>query len=232
MAESSNEEHVTLSPFVRDSIIGLADGLTVPFAIAAGLASAAASNPSIIIAAVIAEIAAGSISMGLGGYLATATEAEHYGIERKRQQRQVVERIESEKHETQKIFEEFGLSTEESTKAVESLASNNDKWVDFMMRFELGLERPDKRRSLYSAATIGGAYVVGGVIPLAPYLFLRNDVHLAFLVSIVTTLVALIIFGYIRAKLITANPWKGILQTVLVGGFAAGAAFVLAKLFA
>jgi VIT1/CCC1 family predicted Fe2+/Mn2+ transporter len=223
---------VTLSPFVRDSIIGLSDGLTVPFAIAAGLASAAASDATIIIAAVIAEIAAGSISMGLGGYLATATEAEHYGLERKRQERQVEQRTDLEKHETMKIFEEYGLATDESTKLVESLASRKSDWVDFMMRFELGLQEPDKRRSVKSAATIGGAYIVGGLIPLTPYLLLRHNVSLAFLVSICTTLVALIIFGYIRAKLITSNPWKGILQTVLMGGFAAGAAFLLARLVA
>jgi VIT1/CCC1 family predicted Fe2+/Mn2+ transporter len=232
MAVDQAEEHATLSPFVRDAIIGLADGLTVPFAIAAGLASAATMNASIIIAAVVAEIVAGSISMGLGGYLATATEAEHYALERKREEWEVENKPEIEKQEVAEIFEEYGLTATESEKLVESLSSRKKDWIDFMMRFELGLEEPDKRRSVQSAATIGGAYVVGGLIPLAPYLFLRYNVPLAFIVSIITTLVALIIFGYIRARLITANPWKGIVQTVLVGGCAAGAAYLLARLVA
>jgi len=225
-----HEEHKELSPFISDAIIGLSDGLTVPFAIAAGLATAAASNGNIIIAAVIAEITAGSISMGLGGYLAANTEAKHYENERIREEREVEEKPEVEKQEVALIFEQFGLSKNESTGVAESLSKNKKTWVDFMMKFELGLEEPDKRQALKSGITIGGAYIVGGLIPLTPYLFLRHHVTLAFEYSIVATLIALVIFGYIRGRLIAQKPFAGIVQTVLLGAIAATAAFLLGRL--
>jgi VIT1/CCC1 family predicted Fe2+/Mn2+ transporter len=224
------EQHITLSPAVRDIIIGLSDGLTVPFAIAAGLASAAAGSATIIITAVLAEIAAGSISMGLGGYLAADTEAEHYANERRREEREVEEKPEVEKREVTEVFEKFGLTTDEARPIVEALAKRKEQWINFMMQFELGLEEPDKQRAIKSAATIGGAYIVGGLIPLSPYLFLRTDVPLAFLYSILVTLIALLIFGYIRGRLIMERPWRGMIQTVLIGALAATAAFLLAKL--
>ena len=227
-----HEEHKELNPVVSDAIIGLSDGLTVPFAIAAGLATAAASNGSIIIAAVLAEIAAGSISMGLGGYMAANTEAKHYENERAREEREVEEKPEIEKKEVAEIFHRFGLTKQESISVAESMSMRKKTWIDFMMRFELGLEEPDSRQALKSGITIGGAYIVGGLIPLTPYLLLRHNVPLAFEYSIATTLLALVIFGYIRGRLIAQKPFIGIIQTVLLGAIAAAAAFLLGRLVA
>jgi VIT1/CCC1 family predicted Fe2+/Mn2+ transporter len=224
------EQHTELSPAVRDVIIGMSDGLTVPFAIAAGLASAATMDATIIIAAVLAEIAAGSVSMGLGGYLAANTEAEHYHAERRREEWEVDNKPDAERQEVADVFIAYGLTQEQTAPIVNTLAQNKKAWVDFMMRYELGLEEPDKRRALKSAATIAAAYALGGLIPLGPYLFLRQNVALAFQLSILATFVALLIFGYIRGRLVSAHPWKGMLQTVLVGGIAASAAFLLARL--
>ena len=224
-----HETHQALPPAVRDIIIGMSDGLTVPFAIAAGLASASAESTTIIIAAVLAEIAAGSISMGLGGYLAADTEAEHYAAERAREDWEVDNKPDAERKEVADFFESYGLTPAEAKPIVDSLSTRKKDWVDFMMRFELGLEEPDKRRAIKSAATIGGAYIVGGLIPLAPYLLLRSNVSLAFELSVAVTFLALVVFGYIRGRLISHNPWKGMLQTVLVGSVAAAAAFLIAK---
>jgi VIT1/CCC1 family predicted Fe2+/Mn2+ transporter len=226
------ESHKELSPFVSDAIIGLSDGLTVPFAIAAGLATAAASNGGIIIAAVLAEIVAGSISMGLGGYLAANTEALHYANERAREEREVEEKAEIEKQEVANIFHTFGLAKADSVSVAESLSKDKKAWVDFMMKFELGLDEPNKRQAVLSGITIASAYVVGGFIPLTPYLFLRHNVPLAFGYSIGTTLVALAVFGYIRGRLIAQKPLSGIIQTVLLGGVASAAAFFIGRLVA
>lgn len=229
---SMEEEHKTLNPAVRDVIIGMSDGLTVPFAIAAGLASASISSATVIIAAVLAEIAAGSVSMGLGGYLAANTEAEHYKTERAREEWEVEHKPEVEKKEVEDFFVQYGLSPTEAAPIVASLAMRKKDWIDFMMRFELGLEEPDKRRALKSAVTIASAYVVGGLIPLTPYIVFHRNVSLAFQVSVFLTLIALIVFGYLRGFVIGGRPWRSVVQTVLVGGIAATAAFVLAKLVA
>ena len=223
------EKHSNLSHTVRDIIIGMSDGLTVPFAIAAGLASAAASDATIIIAAVLAEIAAGSISMGLGGFLAAKTEADHYAAERRREEREVETVPHVEEQEVVDALLEYGLSQDESARVAASLKTRKKDWVDFMMRFELGLEKPDQHRAVKSAATIAGAYVVGGFIPLSPYLFVASVSH-AFLYSVAVTAAALIIFGYLRGYFVGGKPWKSMLQTLLVGSLAAGAAFLLAKL--
>ncbi len=223
------EEHSTLSNFVRDSIIGMADGLTVPFAIAAGLASAAVASSTIIIAAVLAEIAAGSVSMGLGGFLAAKSEAEHYEAERRREEWEVEYKPEAEEQEVVDALKNYGLSQGESAAVAASLKTRKKDWVDFMMRFELGLEVPDPNRAVKSAATIAGAYVVGGLIPLAPYLFLRQDVGLAFELSIALTALALVVFGFLRGYFIGGKPVRSMLQTLLVGGIAAAAAFAIAK---
>jgi VIT1/CCC1 family predicted Fe2+/Mn2+ transporter len=229
MEESPHEKHQELSPSVRDVIIGMSDGLTVPFAIAAGLASAATST-TIVITAVLAEIAAGSISMGLGGYLAANTEAEHYALERAREEHEVEEVPDIERKEIADFFKAYGMSDDEVAPVVSSLTKRKKDWIDFMMRFELGLEEPDKRRALKSAVTIAGAYIVGGIIPLSPYLVLRHDVPDAFKLSIVVMFVALVIFGYLRGRVMGQMPLRSVLQTVLVGGLAASAAFLLAKL--
>lgn len=221
------ERHFTSSDTVRDIVIGMSDGLTVPFALAAGLTGAITSS-SIIITAGFAEVAAGSIAMGLGGYLAAKSDAEHYRNERIREEREIVERLEVEKAEVAEIFHSYGLTAAESAPVVEALSTRPQAWVDFMMRFELGLEKPDPKRALTSALTIAGAYVAGGIIPLAPYLLLPQA-QSALLFSIAITLVALLVFGYIKGRFTGAKPIRSAFQTTLIGGLAAAAAFGIAR---
>jgi VIT1/CCC1 family predicted Fe2+/Mn2+ transporter len=220
------ERHFTGSATVRDLVIGMSDGLTVPFALAAGL-SGAVDNTSIIVTAGLAEIAAGSIAMGLGGYLAARSDAEHYEAERVREETEVREKAEVEAQEVADIFNVYGLSASESRPVVDALRQRPQAWVDFMMRFELGLERPDPRRAVGSAATIAIAYIVGGFIPLGPYMILGASTALAASVGI--TLAALAIFGYVKGHFTGASPLRSALQTVVIGGLAAGAAFGIAR---
>jgi VIT1/CCC1 family predicted Fe2+/Mn2+ transporter len=222
------EKHFTSGATVRDIVIGMSDGLTVPFALAAGL-SGAISTTSIIVTAGLAEIAAGSIAMGLGGYLAARSDAEHYASERVREQLEVKEKADVEKEEVAEVFQSYGLTAEESAPIVEALSQRPDAWVDFMMRFELGLEEPDPKRALRSALTIAGAYIAGGLIPLTPYI-LVSQAQTALLISVVATLVALTVFGYVKGHFTGAVPVRSAFQTVLIGGLAAGAAFLIARL--
>jgi VIT1/CCC1 family predicted Fe2+/Mn2+ transporter len=227
-----HEVHFTSSETVRDIVIGLADGLTVPFALAAGLAGAVAtvSNPShLVVTAGLAEIAAGSIAMGLGGYLASRGDTEHFAAERRREEREVVERPLDEEAEIYEIFEQYGVSKEAATPVLRSLQANPAAYVDFMMRFELGLEEPAKGRAVQSALTIALSYIAGGTIPLAPYLVL-SDITAALKFSVVITLVALTIFGGAKGRALGSNVVKSALQTVAIGGVAAAAAFELARL--
>jgi VIT1/CCC1 family predicted Fe2+/Mn2+ transporter len=221
------EKHFTAGEVVRDVVIGMSDGLTVPFALAAGL-SGAVSSTNIIVTAGLAEVVAGSIAMGLGGYLAARSDAEHYASERRREQSEIVEKSVAERLEVTEIFESYGIAPEESAPVVKALERRPEAWVDFMMRFELGLEKPDPRRALTSALTIAGAYIAGGMIPLAPYI-LMNAAQRALIVSVFTTLFALLVFGFIKGKFTGANPIKSALQTALIGGLAAGAAFAIAR---
>ena len=218
------ERHFTAGETVRDIVIGMSDGLTVPFALAAGL-SGAVSSTTIIITAGLAEIAAGSIAMGLGGYLAARSDAEHYASERLREQQEIKEMTGAEKAEVMDVFTSYGLSEVESTPIVEALSKRPDAWIDFMMRFELGLEKPDPKRALTSALTIAASYVVGGLIPLSPYFFL-SPVTTALLFSVIATLVALLLFGYVKGRFTGASPLRSALQTALIGGLAAAAAFL------
>jgi vacuolar iron transporter family protein len=224
------EQHFTSGNFVRDMVIGMADGLTVPFALAAGL-SGAVANTRLIVIGGLAEIAAGSIAMGLGGYLAARGDAEHYDQERAREYREVEEIPEQEKAEVSYVFQEYGLTAEQSKPIVDALSRQTDSWVDFMMRFELGLEPPDPKRAVTSAATIAGAYIVGGMIPLSPYIVLGNAFR-GLIVSAIVTLAALGIFGFIKGKFTGARALRSAFQTVVIGGLAASAAFLLAKLIA
>src|SRR6202022_3430037 len=192
------ERHFTASDVVRDVVIGMADGLTVPFALAAGL-SGAVQNAAIIVTAGLAEIAAGSIAMGLGGYLAAKSDAEHYAKEREREKREVAEIPQEEMREVAEVFHEYGLTQAETWPIVEALRKHPKKWIDFMLRFELGLEKPDPKRAMVSALTIGGAYVVGGFIPLTPYIVARNA-PVALLFSISVTLLALLVFGFVKGR--------------------------------
>jgi VIT1/CCC1 family predicted Fe2+/Mn2+ transporter len=221
------ERHFTASGVVRDIVIGMADGLTVPFALAAGLTGVVSSN-NIIVTAGFAEIAAGSIAMGLGGYLAAKSEAEHYESEKAREEFEVQEKPHTEAQEVADVFRTYGLTDEESKPVVDALIRRPKAWVDFMMRFELGLEKPDPKRALISAGSIGGAYIVGGLIPLAPYIFLSNP-GMALTVSAVVTVIALTVFGYIKGRFTGTAPLRSALQTVLIGGLAAAAAFSIAR---
>ncbi len=223
------EEHFTAGASVRDIVIGMSDGLTVPFALAAGL-SGAVSSSSLVVTAGLAEIAAGSIAMGLGGYLAAQSEREHYHSERRREEQEVAEKPEVEAEEVAAIFRDYGLSEGEIAPILSALRQRPDAWIDFMMRFELGLEAPDPRRALQSALLIAGAYIVGGVIPLAPYMLLKNT-SLALVYSSVVTLMALLVFGYVKGKFTGASPWKSGLQTCLIGSAAAIVAFFIARAF-
>lgn len=216
------------SDIVRDMVIGMSDGLTVPFAIAAGMTGAAVAA-KIVVTAGLAEIAAGSISMGLGGYLAGRTDIEHYEIEREREVRETEEVPETETREVAGILQDLGLSEEEAAPVVDALRRDRKKWVDFMMRFELGLEKPDPRRALQSALTIALSYAVSGFIPLGPYI-LMSSVQLALYMSVAVTMAALFLFGYVKGRVTGINALRSGLQTTLIGGVAAGAAFAIARL--
>lgn len=221
------EEHFTAGEFVRDAVIGMSDGLTVPFALAAGLTGAVSAS-KLIVTAGLAEVAAGSIAMGLGGYLAARGDAQHFDAERVREHTEIIEKPDAERAEVREVFEEFGLSSQEAAQVTESLAQNPEKWVDFMMRFELGLEKPEPSRAWKSALTIAGAYITGGFVPLAPYFFIA-DSRLALPPSVGVTLIALAVFGWAKGRFTGTGAAKGALQTVFVGGVAAGAAFFIAR---
>jgi VIT1/CCC1 family predicted Fe2+/Mn2+ transporter len=222
------ERHFTATETVRDIVIGMSDGLTVPFALAAGISGAVAATGIVVIAG-LAEIAAGSIAMGLGGYLAARTDHEHYTNERKREVKETIELPEKEKEEVAQVFREYGVEEKHIVPILNSMSANQEKWVEFMMRFELGLEKPNPKRARQSALTIALSYVAGGLIPLAPYILLHN-LGTALWVSVVVTMAALFIFGYVKARFTGMNPLRGGLQTVLVGGLAAGVAFTLARM--
>lgn len=222
------EKHFTASDTVRDIVIGMSDGLTVPFALAAGLSGAVTSS-TIIITAGLAEIAAGSIAMGLGGYLAAKSDAEHYASEKAREQREVIEKPQDEREEVAQIFRSYGLSDEEVTPVVDALSSNHPKWIDFMMRYELGLEEPDPKRALTSALTIAFSYIAGGLIPLSPYMLMAHA-QSALIFSVILTLLALLIFGYVKGRFTGSRPVRAAFQTMLIGGLAAAAAFAIAKM--
>lgn len=222
------ERHFTASEVVRDAVIGMSDGLTVPFALAAGL-TGAINSTEIIVTAGLAEIAAGSIAMGLGGYLAAKSDAEHYLKEREREKREVAEIPHEEMREVAEVFQAYGLTEDETWPIVQALKRQPQNWIDFMMRFELGLEKPNPKRALTSAITIGGAYIAGGLVPLSPYIFTSSSSS-ALLISVVLTLAALIVFGFIKGHFTGTRPVKSALQTALIGSAAAGAAFGIAKL--
>lgn len=222
------EKHFTASESVRDIVIGMSDGLTVPFALAAGL-SGAVDSTALIITAGLAEVAAGAIAMGLGGYLAARTDAEHFLAEQTREERETQEVPETEAAEVAKVFRDYGLPEETVTSVVGAIRSDRKRWVDFMMKFELGMEAPDPRRARNSALTIAFAYIAGGLVPLSPYFFLRS-VHTALIGSIIVTLIALSVFGFVKGRFTTNRPLRSAGQTLLVGGLAAAAAFTIAKL--
>lgn len=221
------ENHFKGSQTVRDIVIGMADGLTVPFALTAGLSGAISSN-TIIITAGVAEIVAGAIAMGLGGYLAGNTEYQHYYAEKKREEWEVDHLPEKEMQEIRDLVGEYGLSEEIKNRFALELAQNKSKWVDFMMRFELNLEEPDVHQAKKSAALIAAAYVIGGFVPLSAYIF-TNSPQQGLYISVALTISALIIFGYVKSKLIGQHPFKGALKTTVIGILASAAAYFIAK---
>jgi len=223
------EKHFTATETVRDVVIGMADGLTVPFALAAGLA-AAVSSTKVIVTAGLAEIVAGAIAMGLGGYLAARTDAEHYGSERVRENWEIDNFRDKEIQEVTEIFDGYGLKGDVLQTVVTVITSDRQRWLDFMMHFELGLEEPDPKRALISAGTIAASYIIGGLIPLAPYIMMSN-ISKAFAYSVGFTALALILFGGIKGQFTGINKAKSAGQTLLVGGLAAAAAYALAHAF-
>ena len=223
------EKHLKSSDALRDIVIGMSDGLTVPFALAAGL-SGAVSNSTIIVIAGIAEICAGSIAMGLGGYLAGKTEQDHYSSELKREYIEVETLRDVEIEETKDFFAGIGLSPAVQELATMEIAQDNDRWVNFMMKYELGLEEPDPKRATKSALNIGLSYIAGGIIPLSPYFFIKNSAE-ALEISVVATLICLFTFGFFKSKITGVNPWSGAFKVILIGALAAAAAFGVAKLF-
>lgn len=222
------EEHLQSSDFLRDVVIGMSDGLTVPFALAAGL-TGAVTNSSIVVIAGIAEIVAGSIAMGLGGYLAGKTEQDHYTSELKREYEEVERVPEMEMKEVKDFFENIGLSEELQIKATEEIAKDKKQWVDFMMKFELGLDKPDPKRATKSAMNIGISYAVGGIIPLSPYFFIASSAE-ALKYSVVATLICLFVFGFLKSKITGIPVLSGALKVMLIGALAAAAAYSIALL--
>ncbi|MCK9423202.1 MAG: VIT1/CCC1 transporter family protein [Bacteroidales bacterium] len=229
LKDTHKEEHIGSSAFITDIVIGMADGLTVPFALAAGLSGAVQSN-TVVIMAGIAEIVAGSIAMGLGGYLAGKTEQEHFQSELNREYDEVETLPEKEMGEVKLIFAQYGLNEGTQNIIAEELAKDKDKWVDFMMKYELGLEKPDANRARNSAATIGISYIVGGFIPLLAYFFTQTPFQ-GLLLSALLTVICLSIFGYFKSKVTGQPPLKGAIKVTLIGITAAAAAFLVAKIF-
>jgi VIT1/CCC1 family predicted Fe2+/Mn2+ transporter len=221
------ETHFEASATVRDVVIGMSDGLTVPFALAAGL-SGTVLQTQIIVVAGLAEIAAGSIAMGLGGYLAARTDSDHYQSEREREIRETLELPDKERDEVADVFRGYGMTDADIAPVVAAITADQKRWVDFMMRFELGFEEPDPKRARNSAITIALSYIVGGLVPLGPYM-LVGDLNNALTISVGVTLAALFVFGYVKGRMTGISPWRGGLQTVVIGGLASAAAFGLAK---
>lgn len=226
------EEHFQQSETIRDIVIGMADGLTVPFALAAGLSNvvSAIDGNNIIITAGLAEIIAGSIAMGLGGYLAGKTEIEHYNSELKREYTEIDTHYETERKEVKEIFAGYGLSAQSQDIIMDEMEKDRDKWVDFMMRFELGLDKPDLNRARQSARNIGLAYIAGGIVPLSAYFF-TNTPGQGLIISAIATVFCLLFFGYYKTKVMGQDPVKGSLRTAMIGILAGAAAYFFARLF-
>lgn len=221
------EHHFTSSELVRDIIIGMSDGLTVPFALAAGL-SGSTNLSSLVVTAGLAEVAAGAIAMGLGGYLAAQSDTDHYRREEKREMEEIMDVPDEEACEVAEILAKFGLQPMEYSPVVEALKKRPGDWLEFMMRFELGLEKPDPGRAVRSAGTIALSYIVGGMIPLIPYMVISH-VKEALFVSVGITLFALFIFGFLKGYFTGTKPLRSAIETMMVGAVASAAAFGLAR---
>lgn len=221
------EQHFSGSATVRDVVIGMSDGLTVPFALAAGLAGAV-SNHWLVVIAGASEIAAGSIAMGLGGYLAARSDADSYQTELAREQREIKELPEAETEEVRQIFTGYGLAGNALESAVTAVTAQPESWLRFMMKEELGLDEPDPKRALASGLTIGASYIAGGLVPLLPYFFPLAVEH-ALIISAIVSLIALGIFGAVKAHFTGVPIVRGTAETMLLGGLAAGVAYLIAR---
>eukprot|EP00743_Colponemidia_sp_Colp-15_P005342 GILK01005744.1.p1 GENE.GILK01005744.1~~GILK01005744.1.p1 ORF type:complete len:312 (-),score=41.94 GILK01005744.1:263-1135(-) len=224
--DKHSEKHFMSSEVVQDAILGMSDGLTVPFALAAGLAGAVSSS-SVVVTACIAEIVAGSISMGLGGYLAGRSEIDHYDSERKRELQECEDVPEKEKSETREILAEQGVPADKLESVLDGITRNRERWVDFMMKFELGLDRPNPSRAWMAAFVISFSYLIGGLIPLIPFLIIPEVIP-ALKVSIIETIIALFVFGIVRGHFTGVSKFKSAIQATIVGSLAAGIAFGVA----
>lgn len=222
------EKHFHGSLALRDIVIGMSDGLTVPFALAAGLSGASLSN-SIILTAGLSELIAGAISMGLGGYLAGKSDFEHYESEFRRESHEIETIPLEEKNEIHQILKKFGISEKTRTSFVEELSSDKSKWLNFMMEFELQLEKPDKKQAYIGAVRIGLSYAMGGIIPLSAYYFTTNS-QMGLQISATLTVFALAVFGYFKSRFLDQPKIPGAVRFVLVGSIAASVAFLFAKL--
>ena len=223
------EKHFGASEMVRDVVIGMSDGLTVPFALAAGLTGTAVATSKLVVVAGLAEIAAGSIAMGLGGYLAAKTDCDHYENELARELHETVILPDKEREEVADVFRGYGMTEEQIRPVVDAISSDQKRWVDFMMRFELGFsEAPDPLRARNSAATIAGSYIVGGMVPLSAYMIMP-DLQRALQVSMAVTLAALFVFGYVKGRLTGISPLRGAVRTMVIGALASAAAYGLAR---
>ncbi|KDP38148.1 hypothetical protein JCGZ_04791 [Jatropha curcas] len=229
LLQEHEEKHFMSSEIVRDIIIGVSDGLTVPFALAAGLSGANVTSRIILIAG-IAEVAAGAISMGLGGYLAAKSEADHYMRELKREQEEIISVPDIEAAECGDILAEYGVEPHEYEPVVNALRRNHQHWLNFMMKFELGLEKPDPMRAFQSAITIAISYVLGGFVPLSPYIVFPVAEE-AVVASIMVTILALLVFGFVKGYFTGDRPFRSALQTAFIGAIASAAAYSLAKVF-
>jgi VIT1/CCC1 family predicted Fe2+/Mn2+ transporter len=223
------EEHLKSSDMLTDIVIGMSDGLTVPFALAAGLSGAVNGNVNLIWIAGIAEIAAGSIAMGLGGFLAGKTEQDHYASELKKEYWELKHKREVEIEEVRKVFLEWGLSASTAEEATQEIIKDDKRWVEFMMKHELGLEEPDPKRARKSAFNIGTSYIAGGLVPLTPYFFVTDAIE-GLKISAAITLICLFIFGFFKSKMTGVHPWWGGVKVMMTGAIAAAVAFSIAKL--
>lgn len=228
MTPAHTEHHFEASDTVRDIVLGMADGLTVPFALAAGITGAAVSI-DIIVTAGVAEIAAGSIAMGLGGYLAARSQREHYFAERAREEQEIINVPHRERNEVIEIMAQYGVTREECIPMLAGLERNPKAWRNFMMRFELGLEEPNPSAAKKSAMTIALSYLVGGFIPLSPYMLI-NTPQTALAFSAIVTMTALFVFGYFKGRFSGTGAIRSALQTASIGGLAAGVAYMVARL--
>jgi VIT1/CCC1 family predicted Fe2+/Mn2+ transporter len=221
------ECHFQKPKIIRDIIIGMADGLTVPFALAAGLAGSV-QNTTMVVVAGLAEIAAGSIAMGLGGYLAVRSDAEHYEAELCREEREIEKDPDQKREEVARVFRQWGFQGKALDAAVDVITSDRQRWLNFMLKNKLGLEKPEPTRARDSSITIGLSYIAGGAIPLLPYVLIHSPAT-AVLLSVVVTLFALLVFGYIRGRVVGVPPVRSALQTTAVGGIAALVAYAAAR---